>query len=88
MPGDSRLREIGKRCDQFSGRAFAFSQEVEDFPTVPIRYCGKHRVVSSFAPLAHCDYDQEDFEGSWLIEKRFPSGSEKVAEIPQAYSPG
>src|SRR5580698_8849920 len=31
-------------------------------------------------------YDQE--EGRWFIEKRFPSGSEKVAEIPQGYSSG
>ncbi len=46
--------------------------------------------TSLFRASTVCDtaYDQDADAGGWLIENRFPSGSAKVAEIPQAYSSG
>ena len=85
MSRDRRLREFGKCRDEFPRGTFTGPQEVENPAAVGVRNGCEDRVVDFF--LKQYFYDQE-VEGSWLIEKGLPSGSEKVAEIPQAYSSG
>jgi hypothetical protein len=88
MSRDGRLRELGKCCDQFSCWTLTGPQEVEDPAAVRVRDRGEDRVASGSCCLRHCVYDHEEDEGGWCIEKRLPSGSAKVAAIPQGYSSG
>lgn len=87
MPRDGWLWEPGEGSDEFPRGSLTRPQEVENPSPVGVGDSGEDRVAPDFF-VSHSVYDQEDFEGSWLIEKRFPSGSEKVAEIPQVYSSG
>jgi len=88
MAGDGWLRQGREGCHQLSCLTFTLLQEFEHPAASWVRQGREDCVAPGFALSSHCVYDHEDFEGSWLIEKRFPSGSENVAEIPQAYSSG
>jgi hypothetical protein len=88
MPGHGRLRQAGEGCDHLSCLTFTILQELEYLATGWVRHSREDCVTPAFAASLQDAQDQEDFEGSWLMEKRFPSGSEKVAESPQAYSSG
>jgi hypothetical protein len=86
VSGDGRLGEPGKCRDKLSGGARTVSQDVENLAAVWIGQGGEDGVVSG-PGFRHGVYFRE-VEGGWLIENRFPSGSEKVAEIPHGYSSG
>ena len=86
VPRHCRLRKIWKGRDQVTRRTASFPEHVEHHPSLRVRQGREDGVHLPISGAGQGVQDRPVFDGGWCSENMLPSGSAKVAEVPQGTS--